>query len=39
MCDAIYLLDNWQDSNGAKEEKALAEAKGLKIMYEVDRRA
>lgn len=37
MCDAIYMLNNWRDSNGAKEELALAEAKGLKIMYEVER--
>ena len=36
MCDAIYMLNNWRDSNGAKEELALAEAKGLKIMYEVE---
>ena len=37
MCDAIYMLNNWRDSNGAKEELALAEAKGLKIMYEVEK--
>ena len=34
FCDAIYLLDNWQDSNGAKLEKEYAECLGLKIMYE-----
>lgn len=34
LCDAIYLLENWQDSNGAKVEKEYAESLGLKIMYE-----
>lgn len=34
FCDAIYLLDNWQDSNGAKIEKEMAENLGLKIIYE-----
>jgi hypothetical protein len=34
MCDAIYMLDNWEDSPGAKAEKAYAEALGLDIMYE-----
>jgi hypothetical protein len=34
MCDAIYMLDNWEDSPGAKAEKAYAEALGLNIMYE-----
>lgn len=34
FCDAIYMLDNWQDSNGAKLEKEYAESLGLKVMYE-----
>ncbi len=34
ICDAIYMLDNWQDSNGAKMEKEQAEKLGRKIMYE-----
>lgn len=34
FCDAIYMLDNWEDSNGAQLEKELAEKLGLKVMYE-----
>jgi hypothetical protein len=34
FCDSIYLLDNWQDSPGANREKAEAERRGLKILYE-----
>lgn len=34
FCDAIYMLDNWKDSNGARLEKEYAESLGLKIMYE-----
>ena len=34
FCDAIYLLDNWADSNGARLEKEYAESLGLVIMYE-----
>lgn len=33
-CDAIYMLKNWQDSKGAKIEKAIAEHLGLIIHYE-----
>ncbi|MCD8302566.1 MAG: DUF4406 domain-containing protein [Prevotellaceae bacterium] len=33
-CDAIYLLKDWEDSNGAKIEKSFADGIGLKIMYE-----
>lgn len=36
FCDAIYMLDNWKDSNGAKLEKEYAESLGLKVMYEVE---
>lgn len=32
--DGIYLLTGWEHSKGAKAEKALGEALGLKIMYE-----
>lgn len=31
-CDAIYLLDNWVDSNGAKCEYWFAKGMGLEIM-------
>lgn len=33
-CHAIYLLDNWMDSKGAKIEKELAERLGYKIIYQ-----
>ena len=32
--DAIYMLDGWQYSKGARTEHALAVALGLKIIYE-----
>lgn len=35
-CDAIYLLDGWEDSKGAKAEKSVAEWLGLEIMYQTD---
>ena len=34
FCDAIYMLDNWWNSNGARLEKEYAESLGLVIMYE-----
>jgi hypothetical protein len=33
-CDAIYLLNNWEDSHGANEEKKRAEELGLAVYYE-----
>lgn len=33
-CDAIYMLDGWPSSKGAKAEKALAEWLGLEVLYE-----
>ncbi|MDQ8040641.1 DUF5664 domain-containing protein [Cellulosimicrobium sp. XJ-DQ-B-000] len=30
-CDAVYLLDGWQQSSGARAEYALAQALGLKV--------
>ncbi|WP_445946948.1 DUF4406 domain-containing protein [Shewanella sp.] len=33
-CDMIYLLDGWEDSNGAKAEYALAKKLGLLIVYQ-----
>lgn len=33
-CDAIYMLDNWQESNGAKCEHAFASGMDMEIFYE-----
>lgn len=33
-CDAIYLLEGWETSSGARAEKALAEWLGKKILFE-----
>jgi len=34
-CGAIYMLDNWENSKGAKAEWALAKALGLEIFYQI----
>lgn len=34
MCDAIFLLENWEDSNGAKREKVIAEENDIQIFYD-----
>ena len=33
-CDAIYVMDNWKDSEGAKEEIAYAHRHGIPVIYE-----
>lgn len=33
-CDAIFMLSNWQDSDGAKCEHAFARGRGIEIIYE-----
>lgn len=33
VCDAIYMLPNWQDSKGAQIELEYATRKGLQIFY------
>lgn len=33
-CDAIFMLSNWKDSEGAKKEFELAQELGLEIFYE-----
>ena len=35
MCDAIYLLDGWESSCGAKSERIFAMMNDKKILYEV----
>lgn len=35
MCDTIYLLKGWENSNGAKHELSLAICGDKKIMLEV----
>lgn len=34
MCDAIYMLDGWENSKGANREYGYALAKNKIIMYE-----
>lgn len=34
-CDAIYMLQGWENSKGANAEKALAEWMGLDVLYQV----
>ena len=35
-CDAICMLEGWEDSKGAKMEKEYAEARGIKVFYQYD---
>lgn len=34
-CDAIYMLTGWENSKGAKAEKAIAEWLGHEVLYEL----
>lgn len=34
-CDGIYLLDNWDESDGARIEKKFAEKKGMFVINEI----
>lgn len=34
VCDEIYMLNNWTDSDGAKAEHYYATEKGKKISYQ-----
>jgi len=36
MCDAILMLDGWQDSHGARLELTVASAVGLDVMMQKD---
>ena len=33
-CDAIYMLDNWVDSKGARIEKSIADETGMDVWFE-----
>lgn len=33
-CEAIYMLNNWQTSRGARVERAIAFEMGLQIIYQ-----
>lgn len=35
-CEAIYLLNSWQQSKGASLENYIAEALGMTLMYEAN---
>ena len=34
QCEGIYMLQGWEDSQGARIEHAVAKEIGLKVMYE-----
>ena len=34
LCDGIYMLSNWESSQGAKTELAVAKALGKKVKFE-----
>ena len=34
QCEGIYMLQGWEDSQGARIEHAIAKEIGLKVMYE-----
>ena len=36
-CEAVFLLQNWQNSRGARQEKIYAENAGKKILFEAQR--
>jgi len=34
VCDAVYFLDNWKDSQGALREFEYASSRGKQLLYE-----
>lgn len=34
QCEAVYMLDNWKDSRGAKVELEYAKVTGKKVLYQ-----
>lgn len=39
VCDAIYMLTDWEDSKGAKEEYEIAKSLGKEILFELKTKA
>lgn len=37
QCNAIYMLQGWEDSKGARIEHYIATKIGMPIMYEIER--
>ncbi|WP_448826943.1 DUF4406 domain-containing protein [Capnocytophaga bilenii] len=37
QCKAIYMLQGWQESKGARIEHYIATEIGMPIMYEIER--
>ena len=35
VCDAVYVLDNWETSPGTKEEIAVAASLGIPVFYDI----
>lgn len=33
-CDAIYMMDGWNESDGARQERERASKRGMPIVYE-----
>lgn len=34
VCDSVYMLDDWRDSEGARTERGFAMMRGKEVMYE-----
>lgn len=34
QCDAVYMLESWKDSKGAKAERAIAQWAGIEVLYQ-----
>ena len=36
-CDVIYMLDGWEQSEGARIERSIALDKGMRVMYQYEK--
>ena len=36
-CDAIYMLDGWEQSEGARIERSIALGKGMRVMHQYEK--